>query len=102
MNKMPATLTQPIYIQNQHGYFFEIHFEVDFNELKTQAVFECESAYLDSFALLNGIPRDEAYSNLSMFIHDGQYFETTLNDCLHPIVLREGESIEQYLNEWLL
>ncbi|NQZ51066.1 MAG: hypothetical protein HRT95_13115 [Moritella sp.] len=91
-----------LYILNKTGYHFVVHFPLDFAAMPGAVGYDNHELLLEAHAKASGIDLDELGESIEFCMTSDGYSETALNTCVYPVDLKDGQSIEQYINDWIV
>jgi len=91
-----------LYILNKTGYHFVVHFPLDFAGMPGAVRYDNHELLLEAHAKASGIDLDELGESIEFCMTSDGYTETALNTCVYPVDLKDGQSIEQYINDWIV
>jgi len=94
---------KPLYVLNQSGYHFIVHCKIDVSLMHNAKFLESEEQLHIEHSKVAGVDIDEVGCSIEIFLNsDRIYLESGLNTLVYPINLTHEQSIEEYINDWVL
>jgi len=101
-NETKVLSSVELYILNKTGYHFVVHFPLDLAGMPGAVRYDNHELLLKAHAKASGIGLDELGESIEFCMTSDGYTETPLNTCVYPVDLKDGQSIEQYINDWIV